>query len=50
MNLNLSSCEQIKNFGFLKKPLSVEDGTLTMSLKKKRSIILNLNKEIIENL
>ncbi|MFA5856232.1 MAG: AMP-binding protein [Candidatus Pacearchaeota archaeon] len=50
INPNLSSCEQIKKFGLLKKPLSVEEGTLTMSLKKKRSVILSLNKEIIESL
>jgi long-chain acyl-CoA synthetase len=47
---DLAACEQIKRFAVLPHPLSVAGDELTVSLKVRRSVVLEKNSEIIQAL
>jgi long-chain acyl-CoA synthetase len=50
LNQNLASFESIKRLGILKNGFSVEDGTLTPSMKLKRNVILEKYKTLVDRL
>jgi long-chain acyl-CoA synthetase len=47
---DLAACEQIKRFAVLPHPLSVAGDELTVSLKVRRSVVLEKNSEIVQAL
>jgi long-chain acyl-CoA synthetase len=47
---DLASWEQIKQFAVLAQPFSVAEDELTVSLKVRRSVVLEKNKELIDEL
>jgi len=50
VNGQLARFETIKKFYLLPKPLTIDDGTITPSLKVKRAVVQNLYKDAVESL
>ena len=50
VNQNLNKWEQLKKFKLIPKPLSIEDGELTPTMKLKRFAVLDKYKDVIESM
>ncbi|MBT3784518.1 long-chain fatty acid--CoA ligase [bacterium] len=50
VNQNLNKWEQLKTFRLIPKPLSIEDGELTPTMKMKRFAVLDKYRDIIDSM